>query len=281
MCSIGKMHLQRGGEPPGTKELHMLSPEQRLSADWAQPVIEAISSASLVLEAPLVRGLIDYSNPHSLGATLRRRRFRVLNELIGRVIAAENRCRILDIGGTAHYWKDLSVEISDKISIVILNLHHPRGADPKGHPPESLDVSHVVGDGRDLSGMSDASFDLCHSNSVLEHVGGFADMVRFADETRRVGKWYFVQTPSLWFPIEPHYGAPFIHWFPWPIRARLLTSMAIGFKDKFPSYRSAIDYVEFVNLIDAFTLRNLFPDANIVTERFLMLPKSNMAIRSP
>jgi hypothetical protein len=35
-----------------------------------------------------------------------------------------------------------------------------------------------------------------------------------ARETVQVGRSYYLQTPNFWFPLEPHYGVPFIHWLP-------------------------------------------------------------------
>ena len=65
--------------------------------------------------------------------------------------------------------------------------------------------SFVEGDGRNLSNFGDKTFDIAHSNSVLEHVGNWEDMHRFAGEIARVGRKYFVQTPSFWFPVAVSY----------------------------------------------------------------------------
>jgi len=61
----------------------------------------------------------------------------------------------------------------------------------------------------DLQLNQDGEFDLVFSNSVIEHVGDFERMRQFVHEARRVAKSYWIQTPSKWFPIEPHCGMPF------------------------------------------------------------------------
>jgi SAM-dependent methyltransferase len=61
--------------------------------------------------------------------------------------------------------------------------------------------------------FSDDEFDLVYCSSVIEHVPP-AQRTAFADETRRVGRGWFVQTPARSFPIEPHALLPFAHWLP-------------------------------------------------------------------
>ncbi len=51
--------------------------------------------------------------------------------------------------------------------------------------------------------FADDEFDLVYSSSVIEHVPP-ARREAFASEVRRVGRGWFVQTPALSFPIEPH-----------------------------------------------------------------------------
>lgn len=60
----------------------------------------------------------------------------------------------------------------------------------------------------------DKEFDFVFSNAVIEHVGNFADQVRFLDEMLRTGEKVFFTTPCKYFPVESHTNAIFLHWFP-------------------------------------------------------------------
>jgi SAM-dependent methyltransferase len=65
--------------------------------------------------------------------------------------------------------------------------------------------------------FADREFDLVYSSSVIEHVPS-ARRAAFAAEVRRVGRGWFVQTPALSFPIEPHSLLPGAHWLPTGLR---------------------------------------------------------------
>ena len=218
--------------------------------------------------------LIDYSNQNSLGSRFRRKRFERIESLIGQVLETKSDCSILDIGGTVRYWNLMKAEILEKCTITIVNLEVAKGANPRAGAPEVGEFVFAVGDGRDLSGFRSNQFDIAHSNSVVEHVGTYSDMKRFAAETMRVGRAFYVQTPSIWFPIDPHYGMPVFHWLPLPLRAFVLSRFNVGFQKKRATYEQAMDYVEFVNLLDREGLRTLFPSSSICSERFLFLTKS-------
>ena len=74
-------------------------------------------------------------------------------------------------------------------------------------------VTFVEADGRDLP-FDDLSFDVVHSNAVVEHVGAEPDQARFVAELVRVARAGFVTTPNRWFPIESHSRLPLVHWLP-------------------------------------------------------------------
>jgi SAM-dependent methyltransferase len=120
----------------------------------------------------------------------------------------------------------------------------------------------VRGDARALP-FEDASFDIVYSNSLVEHLHP-GDRDRFADEIRRVGRRYWVQTPNRYFPVEPHVLLPGFQFLPEPARRRL---WGLGMRG---------DYEE-IELLGAAELRRLFPDAVIVRERFAGLAKSLIA----
>lgn len=65
--------------------------------------------------------------------------------------------------------------------------------------------------------FGDGEFDIAYVNSVIEHVPP-QGRSRFAEEVRRVARGWWVQTPAMSFPIEPHALLPAAHWLPRPAR---------------------------------------------------------------
>ena len=226
----------------------------------------------------MLNSLRDYSNPSSLGSRFRRKRFKHIEELVQQILSVKEECIILDIGGTAQYWSLMGPELLRKCSVTVLNLEKPRGSNPKKNVPKDGVFKFVYGDGRDLNNIDDNQYDIAHSNSVIEHVGKLSDMQRFVNELTRVGKYFYIQTPNFWFPIEPHYCVPFIHWLPVIVRAKLLTKWNIGFHKKYPSLSAAYDYAEFINLIDQSVLKCILPGAYFRQEKILFFTKSLIAV---
>jgi len=166
----------------------------------------------------------DYQSEESIGSKLRAKRAAPLLEMIRRAYNSHGHVNIIDIGGTEEYWQIIPREYFDiyKIEITIVNL-----------PQESKSIinEHFIcaaGDGCDLSEFTKNSFHIAHSNSVLEHVGDWDRMVKFANEIKRVGVNYFVQTPNYWFPIEPHCMTPFFQWLPKPCRLWLVRKRQVN-----------------------------------------------------
>jgi SAM-dependent methyltransferase len=107
--------------------------------------------------------------------------------------------RVLDVGCGALGLRALEPELD--ITGVDL-LEYPRYPGP-----------FVRADPADGLPFADAEFDLVYCSSVIEHVPP-ARRAAFAAEVRRVGRRWFVQTPALSFPIEPHSLLPGAHWLP-------------------------------------------------------------------
>ena len=57
---------------------------------------------------------------------------------------------------------------------------------------------------------------------MIEHVGPPENQAAFASEVLRLGKSYWVQTPSKWFPVEAHSGVPFYWLYPQWVRDALM-----------------------------------------------------------
>jgi len=192
--------------------------------------------------------------------------------IIETVISRRGSCRILDLGGDADYWRfDLP---AGDVEVCILNI------EAKDEPSDRR-FRFVQGDARDVAQFDDLSFDLVHSNSLIEHVGRWDDMKRVAAEIRRLAPSYYVQTPNFWFPLDPHSNAPMLHWLPQPLQRRMVSSKARGFYAKATSLDHAMQIVEGTTMLDRAQIRELFPDARIMTENVLFLSKSLIALKAP
>ncbi len=209
----------------------------------------------------------DNTNPDSVASRLRRRRFKLFRALVEPLQAP---IRVLDVGGTAGFWRMVPAEWKSDLRITLLNLTLPDDV-PEGY--ES-----VAGDARDLSGFEDASFDVVFSNSVIEHVGTAEDQASMAREIRRVGRHHYVQTPNRRFPIEPHFQFPLFQYLPVAWRVALVRRYELGWYDRLPDPADATELVRSIRLLSKREFAGLFPDSTIVTERFLGLPKSFIAI---
>ena len=192
-------------------------------------------------------------------------------DLIDQVLRVRDNCRILDLGGEAAYWHGMADLIGDRrLHITLLNLSHPDRLDDG--------FVYLAGDARRIA-EANLSYDLVHSNSVIEHVGSWDDMRSMAAEVRRLASGYFVQTPYFWFPIEPHCTTAFFHWLPQSVRVSMLMRKARGNWSMAPDVSTAMSQVQSATLLDRRMMSALFPDALILNERFAGLVKSLIATR--
>jgi SAM-dependent methyltransferase len=132
----------------------------------------------------------------------------------------------------------------------------------------------VVGDACDMRQFPDQEFDVVFSNSVIEHVGDPAAQRQAADEIKRVGKRYFVQTPNRNFPLEPHFFFPGFQFLPLSTRIWLLQHFDLGWYKKIPDYIAARHEVETIRLLSRREMTRLFPEGTLYNERFAGLTVS-------
>ena len=213
----------------------------------------------------------DANNPSSIRYRMRRARFVWIEMLLDQILATKDHATILDIGGRRDYWKLLDAAYKDRITITILNTEEDVGKESA--EDIGIKIETVVGDGTNMPEFDDGSFDLTHSNSVIEHVGLHRDMAGLAAETARVGRAYYLQTPNFWFPLEPHYGVPFFHWLPETCRVWCHANLNVGFAKRC-TYAEALTRIDHTRIIPRRMLRHWLPDGVHVRERFAGLTKS-------
>ncbi len=217
-----------------------------------------------------------YGSSRSYSFRARRKRFDILRPLIERIIVEKGSCRIADLGGTAYYWEIARPFIDEApVEIHLINLAPDVPKDAFAGRPFVVSQGDVCA----LQDVDDNAYDLVHSNSVIEHVGSWNNMMQMAQNVRRLAPTYFVQTPYFWFPIEPHFRFPYFHFLPEQIRYRLLMQFNLGFGGRRGTVDAAMQAVQSAALVDETQMKILFPDARIVRERFGPLTKSLMAIR--
>lgn len=213
-----------------------------------------------------------YGNANSLAFQFRQRRFEHIRPLIEATITRKGCCRIADIGGTAYYWSIFGDFVErNPVEIHLYNLEQV--------PTGNAKISSFKGDATQLDQIGDNAYDVVHANSVIEHVGNWDAMSRMAQHVRRLAPAYYVQTPNFWFPYEPHFRAPLFHWLPEQVRARMLMQFNLGFGGRRATLDAAMRGVQSAVLIDRRQMQELFPDAEIRSERVFGLTKSLMAVR--
>lgn len=144
----------------------------------------------------------------------------------------------------------------------------------------------IIGESEELP-FVDKFFDIVFCSSVIEHVTvpkeevwslysgrvfrtkSLARQKEFADEIRRLGKQYFVQTPYKHFPIESHSWLPFVAWLP-----RRLLVPVLRLTNLFWIKKTSPDWY----LLNKSEMRELFGEAEIIEEGKFGLTKSIMAV---
>lgn len=231
-------------------------------------------SATSAAEAPSA-GRNPYLDERSIEFQFRAKRFALVQRLIEQILNERGRADILDLGGTETYWLagGRFIEANRaRLSITLANTE-----------PQTIErpdlFQFMAGSATDPDLFRDRTFDLVHSNSVIEHVGDLGDMGLFAANVRRLAPRYYVQTPNYWFPFEPHFRFAGIQYVPERLRAWLMTKYAFGFFPRIDSLDVATDIVRHHRLISIRQMRALFPDATVLHEKAFGLNKSIIAYR--
>lgn len=210
-------------------------------------------------------GLIEY-----LSTRFRDRRALLLKDLLLKTSIPGQTLRVLDLGGRYYFWVRVGTQFLDehRIEVTLLNLNEDEVGMPDNPHPA---IRSIAGDACSVE-FADGSFDVVVTNSVVEHLGTWSNMLLFAANVQRLGRAFYCQTPNFWFPIDPHhYRVPFFHFLPRPTRAWILRNFATA------TYRRATDLANSFHIVDGARLLNriqmavLFPTATLHAERTLGL----------
>lgn len=164
----------------------------------------------------ILEKIYNHQRSDSLAANLRKKRLALFNSLIASIPGT---LKILDVGGREMFWQRtglLEQQVRD-VEITVININ-----------PSEFKINHpkiksIVGDAKNMNQFEENEFDVVFSNSVIEHVGNYNDQLKMANEVMRVGKRYLLQTPNLYFPIEPHFVFPLFQFLPLEVKVWLMT----------------------------------------------------------
>jgi 2-polyprenyl-3-methyl-5-hydroxy-6-metoxy-1,4-benzoquinol methylase len=205
-----------------------------------------------------------------------------------RLMDAQPGMRVLDLGGAdGSLAKRIERRVPIRVTVADLSGDHAPAVTAAGFEHA------VLSDGAQLP-FGAAEFDVVLCNSVIEHATlpkeacatsarvsarrwkpeARRAQVRLADEIKRVGRGWFVQTPHKHFPIDPHVLLPFVQYLSHNAACRLV---ALTDRVWIKSCQGVVDW----ELFTPGELGALFPEGAIHVERCAGLPKSLVAWKAP
>ncbi|MDR0358439.1 MAG: hypothetical protein LBJ87_03100 [bacterium] len=216
------------------------------------------------LDASAVRRFLgDPGRPGSLADRARTQR----RERLLATFPDIERMTVLDMGGTAEYWQHARLTPADLTLLNLTDVSAPG-------------VRMLVGDACDPPReVYDRSYDLVLCNSVIDQVGGLARRRMLAARIMELAPHYWVQAANRGFPVDAYFM------FPWfsrlPVGARVAIVQRWRLTDMHTTDpNEARQRVLAIELQTRGDLRDLFPDARVVTERFGGVAKSLIAVRA-
>jgi hypothetical protein len=218
-----------------------------------------------------------YQNVRSLASKIRKRRSKHLINLIEKIIGRHGltEIKIADIGGDRIYWKIFPFERFPDVQfkIELINILPKKLHFGEDYSRPNVEFKPVICDCTKLT-MADKSYHLCHSNSVIEHLGSWENVKKAVSEADRVAQYVYHQTPNFWFPYEPHFRMVFVHWLPRPMLTTFITEFS-NLRNK--EYDVAKFHQDEICLLTRRDMKRLFPGLKLINERYLLV-KSFMVL---
>lgn len=203
--------------------------------------------------------LVD--GPSSVGERMRSGRWHVFRSAFPDL----GTYNVLDLGGTTEYW--LRAPVRPR-SVTVVNLLEP-----------GLGAEWITPLEDDACGFrSSEKFDLVVSNSLLEHVGGYAMRKRLAGTVLAGASRHWVQTPYRYFPVEPHWLFPGMQFLPVAARKKIAQHWPL-IHTKPEDAQAALNGVLWTELVGRTEMQSLFPSSTVLFEKIVGIPKSLIAIQ--
>lgn len=209
--------------------------------------------------------LVD--GPTSVGQRMRSRRWEWFRSQFPDIESMS----VIDLGGTVEAWVRAPVRPA---SVHVVNLE----SEPTIVTPDWIRADQ--GDACDLpQHIFSRTYDIIFSNAVIEHVGGHAQRMRFAEAVHKLASRHWVQTPYRYFPIEPHWLFPGFQFLPLAIRAEVSRKWPLV-HTKSSDRREGLEAAMGVELLSRSEMAYYFPSSRIYPERVAGLTKSLVAIKT-
>ncbi len=216
--------------------------------------------------------IFDYKQNDSWVNNARRKRARHFFNLLHEYPIRPEPYRILDVGGTYAYWKIVGLADPNRFHITLFNLSQAK------LPDACCGFDTVAGNAMFID-VPDLYYDISFSNSVIEHMGSYDRQKKMAQEMLRVGKKIFIQTPSKWFPLEPHSRVPFFQFLPRKFRAWLIFNYKINYFPRAKNYEDCLRVADSTILLSLTNFKELFLGGQIIVEYWAGIPKSYTIIK--
>jgi hypothetical protein len=204
--------------------------------------------------------------PGSLGESRRSRRWDWLQAAFGAIESMS----VIDLGGTVEAWLRAPLRPA---SVHVVNLEPPPAGGPAWIRADQADACDLP------AHISGGHYDLVFSNSVIEHVGGHAQRIRFADAVHKLADRHWVQTPYRYFPVEPHWLFPGFQFLPLTVRAEISRRWPLVHTPS-TSHEAGLRAAMGVELLSRAEMAAYFPDSTLQVERLLGLVKSLIAVKA-
>jgi hypothetical protein len=205
-------------------------------------------------------------SPGSLAARSRARRWEWLRATFPNMESMS----VIDLGGTAEAWQRAPLRPA---SVHVVNLESPPAHVPSWIYAEQADACDLPGH------ITGREYDLVYSNAVIEHVGGYAQRLKFAVAVRELAPRHWIQTPYRYFPIEPHWLFPGFQFLPLTLRGEISHRWPLSHTPS-TSREDGVRAALRTELLSRTEMTFYFPNSQLWHEKMMGMVKSLIAVET-